>query len=183
MDTNEYTKREVIIDQRKLTRFALLFLISVIILFLVPFCLLWGKHILMEGFSKFLKNILLLIIPIVVVHEGLHGFIWAIFSSSGFKSIKFGFNVALLSPYTHCNVPMKRWYYFFGGIAPLVIMGLIPAVYSYCMGNGFWLFVSAFCTWSSAGDILSCFYILKTDPDVLVLDHPDTLGFFIYTRN
>jgi hypothetical protein len=172
-------KTEVIIPMKKLTRFALTFLLFVIVVFGSLFFLFWGYNAIQLGFNLFLKYLLLLIIPIVIVHEGLHGLFWAIYSPKGIKSVKFGFNLEMLSPYTHCNVPLQKNHYFIGGIAPLVFTGILPAIYAMFTGNGLWLFVSAFCTWSSAGDIISCWYIFKAPVGSLILDHPDTLGYYI----
>jgi hypothetical protein len=180
MEADKYHgKKAIIIGTTELKRFAIIFLALVFIGFFIPFYFIWDYQSLRIGFTLFLKYLLLLLVPIIIVHEGLHGIIWAISAPSGFRTIKFGFNMVMLSPYTHCNEPLKKWKYIAGAMAPFIITGIIPAIYAFLAGNGFWLFLAAFCTWSSAGDILSCCHAFKADANAYILDHPDNLGFYV----
>jgi len=170
---------ELIIDEKTIRRFAFALLAVQILFMFLPFALSWGWDFTMSGLKILLKHLLIWLIPIIILHEGLHGFAWAISIKGGFRHIKFGFNKDMLAPYTHCKIPLNKWTYITGGVAPLLIMGIIPALVSFCFSNAYWYCLSLFCIWSSAGDILSCYYLLKVPSTFKIQDHPDKLGFIL----
>jgi hypothetical protein len=172
-------KMEHIINERKIMWFSFALLVALFSLMYLPVTLLWGWNYTFSGLNLLLKHLILWLIPIVVLHEGLHGFIWAITLKDGYRQIKFGFNKEMLAPYTNCKVPLNKWIYIAGGVAPLVIMGIIPASLSFCFNSSYWYCFSLFCIWSSAGDIISCFYLLKVPKGFKILDHPEKLGFIL----
>jgi hypothetical protein len=145
----------------------------------LPFTFFYGWKFTHFELIRLLKHLLFWIIPIIILHEGLHGLVWAITIKNGFEQIKFGFNRELLAPYTHCKIPLKKWKYISGGLAPLLLMGIIPAIISFTLGSPYWFCLSLFCIWSAAGDILSCYYILEVPKNFNIQDHPDKLGFIL----
>jgi hypothetical protein len=109
----------------------------------------------------------------------LHGFGWAIFAKHGFKSISFGIKWEYLTPYCHCNEPLKRFPFLIGAILPLVVLGLFPAVYAYFTGNFTIWFFGFFFTIAAGGDIIAIWMLRKVKKGQLVQDHPSELGFII----
>jgi len=176
---NNISEETVIIKDRTIFKFAWWLLLFLGLIAYFPFLLLWGSKILKLGFHMFLNRMWLIIVLMVIFHEGLHGLFWMFFTSKGFRAISFGFNKEMLSPYTHCNEPLKKYQYILGGAAPLVILGLIPFFFGLVAGNAFWLLAGAINIWCSAGDILSCYYILRYPSNCLFLDHPDKPGFIV----
>lgn len=176
---NTENRKEFIIDEKKIIRFALALLAVQILFMFLPFTFYWGWDFTFSGLKILLKHLLFWLIPIIIFHEGLHGIVWATSINKGFKQIKFGFNKDMLAPYTHCKIPLKKWIYIAGGAAPLILMGIIPAIISFIIGNAYWYCFSLLCIWTSAGDILSCYYLLKVPSQIKIQDHPDKLGFIL----
>jgi hypothetical protein len=171
--------KELVIEHKKLSLFALALLFLQLMFMFGPFVLIWGWVSTLTGFQLLLKHLIFWLVPIVILHEGLHGLVWALSVKRGFKNISFGFNRELLSPYTHCKIPMQKWQYIAGGLAPLVVTGIIPSIIAFIIGNPYWFCLGMFCIWSSAGDMISCYYLLKIPNNWKVQDHPEKLGFFI----
>ena len=117
----------------------------------------------------------------IVLHEGLHGIVWAI-AAGGFHKIKFGFNREMLAPYTHCKIALSKPAYIAGGIAPLFLMGIFPAIISFLAANAYWYLLSLICIFTSAGDVLSCYHLLMVPNGFKIQDHPEKLGFIIIER-
>jgi hypothetical protein len=173
---------ELVISESHLNRFAFLSIIGVIVLFYLPFAFYWGFSYTLNGFWYMVKVLIFWIVPIILIHEGLHGLLWALALKGDFRQIRFGFNKQMLTPYTHCKVPLPKRSYFIGGLAPLVIMGLIPALLSFIFGNPYYFTLSLVCIWTSSGDIISCFYLLKIPNTYNIQDHPDKLGFILVEK-
>jgi hypothetical protein len=170
---------ELVFDFRQINRFALLFLAIVIVIFYIPFALLYEWNNTLTGSFELLKDLIFWIIPIIICHEGLHGLTWALLLPQCFRQIKFGFNKEMFSPYTHCKIPLSKTTYLTGGLAPLVLMGIVPAVFSIVAGSAYWYTLSLLCIWTSSGDVLSCYYLLKIPGKFRIQDHPEKLGFII----
>ncbi len=177
---------EEIIEVGKANRQALLMLFPIATVTIAPFIIIYGFEPLVNGLL-FLKHhqpqILLALIPIIVLHEGLHGLTWACFAKSGYKSIRFGIKWSHLTPYCHCNEPLKRNHYILGGIMPGLVTGILPLLYSYISANGWILLASIFLTATASGDYLILKRVLKYPSDYVITDHPDEIGFIVTRRN
>lgn len=160
-------------------RFALLLLVPVLLLFAFPYYLIWGENAFLALKFRSFLFIVLFILGGVVVHELLHGLVWALFAKGGFRSIRFGVKWEYLTPYCHCNKPLKVWQYIAGGLAPLFVMGIIPAVYALVTGQTLIMFFGIFFTWTAAGDILAVWMLRKFKAQQWVYDHPKELGFIL----
>jgi len=169
--------RETVVEFRLLRKGALFIFIGVHLLYLGVYVLCWGHHNMWRELLDFAGWFIWLFVPSVLLHEGLHGLVWAV--PSNWRHIRFGFNVSLMAPYTHCTVPLAKWHYFSGAITPAVLMGVLPAVYALCKGNLQLLYWGLVYTWASAGDFISCWYVLKEKNNTRILDHPETLGYYV----
>ena len=58
-------------------------------------------------------------------------------------------------------------------------MGIIPFIIGTILGNGLYLSLGIFFTWTAAGDIISLFMLRKFDSESIVSDHPHRMGFYI----
>ena len=159
---------------------AFVIIIPILIIFLVPYLLIWDIESFWIGYRLFLKNVLFILIGGIIVHEILHGITWALFTKEGFKQIKFGINWKYLTPYAHFKKPIKVKFYLMGALMPLLILGLIPAITGILSGNSFSLIFGIFFTWAASGDILASLKLLRLPMNLLVQDHPERLGFIIY---
>ena len=158
---------------------ALFFIIPVLLVFGLPFYLLWGENVLTALRFRSLLFLVLFIISGVVIHELLHGVVWALFSKRGFRSVHFGIKWEFLTPYCHCTEPLRVWQYILGAIAPVLFMGLLPAVWALVKGNTLVMFFGIFYIWTAAGDLLAIWILRRFDRNQLIYDHPEELGFIL----
>jgi hypothetical protein len=119
----------------------------------------------------------------VVIHEFIHGAIWASFAKRGFKSIKFGFLWKMLTPYCHCKEPLMTKHYLLGAVMPAIVLGILPAIYAILFGNLGFLIIGVFFTIVAAGDFTAVYILRNEKMDNLIQDHPSEGGFFIFRIN
>lgn len=157
-------------------------LVPIAIICIVPFILIWNFQSFLNGFS-FLRNhqlaLFLIFIAGVILHEGLHGLTLAFFAKNGFKSIRFGIKLTFLTPYCHCNEPLKRNHYLLGGIMPGLVLGLFPVIVALIFGIGWLLLLGIFFIGAAGGDLMVLFKLIKVDKKYLIQDHPTEIGFLV----
>lgn len=116
----------------------------------------------------------------IVVHELIHGLTWAHYASSGWKSISFGVLWNMLTPYCHCNEPLKLRPYVVGALMPLVVLGVVPWIAGMAVGSPIvTIFGIVFIT-AAGGDILVVWKLRREKASVTVLDHPTEAGCVVY---
>jgi hypothetical protein len=115
----------------------------------------------------------------IVVHELIHGIVFAIYAPNGFRSVSFGFNVKLGAFYCHCDQPVRVKHYRRAGIAPLIILGLVPLRFGFVTGVAWFKTFGLILTIGGFGDLLVYFKLLKLKKNRFILDHPDKLGFIL----
>jgi hypothetical protein len=169
--------QEFLIDEKILMKFSVWFSLILLIAGIALFSIFYGFAEL-KGTVKFLIHLILWIIPIIFLHEGLHGIVWAI-ANRNIKNIKFGFYKEYLTFYTHCKVPLSKWKYFAGGIAPFIFLSILPLLLSLIYGSSYWLGFGIFNGWTCTADLLVCYYVFLQPSYALIQDHPDKLGFMI----
>lgn len=161
---------------------AFVMLLPIAIICIVPFVLVWGWQSFFEGFS-FLRShqVLLLLILIlgIVMHEGLHGLTWGLFAKGRLKSIRYGIKWAYLTPFCHCNEPLKRNHYLLGGIIPGLVLGLFPVIVALMFGIGWLLLLGIFFIGAAGGDLMVLLKLIKVDKKHLIQDHPTEIGFLV----
>ncbi|HOZ13656.1 MAG TPA: DUF3267 domain-containing protein [Tenuifilaceae bacterium] len=161
---------------------AFVMLLPIAIICIVPFMLIWRGQLLLDGFS-FLRShqifLLLILVLGIVIHEGLHGLTWGVFAKGGLKSIRFGIKWAYLTPYCHCNEPLRRNHYLLGGIMPGLVLGLFPVIVALIFGIGWLLLLGIFFIGAAGGDLMVLFKLIKVDKKHLIQDHPNEIGFLV----
>ncbi len=183
MIPENFVKEEKIIDLMKAQMVALKYFALFGVIFGLPFFLMWGFR-----FPKVVADNLLLsgVLPIVVftlgivAHELIHGIFFAIYAKKGIRSVKFGVLWKMLTPYCHCKEPLQIKHYKIALLAPLVFLGLIPAVISLFTGNLWMLIFGIVFSGSAAGDLMIYDLIKKENPQDYVQDHPLEAGYFIF---
>lgn len=186
MESEGFIKEKKTIDLAKANGDALIYLIFFIVLFAVPFYLIWGFKIpKLDRGNLILKALtpLFTILAGIVIHELIHGFFFSIYASKGIKSIRFGILWKMLTPYCHCKEPLKIKHYNVALLAPLFILGIIPALISLVIGNLFLLIVGIIFSAAAAGDIMIYLLIRKENPEDYVQDHPSEAGYYIFRKN
>ena len=194
MNQIEDNKKELLTFDLMTANFYALFTnIPILLLYGIPYFLLWRNTFSKIALSNFiaeynqgiwgnLSAILLIITIGIIIHELIHGITWGIYAENGFKSIKFGVLWKMLTPYCHCEEPLKVKHYITGGIMPAVILGFLPFVYSLFSGNILWLFFGIFFTMAAVGDFMIIILLRKEKMDNLVLDHPTEVGCYIFRK-
>lgn len=114
------------------------------------------------------------------IHELVHGMTWAMYAKKGWKSISFGVIWKLLTPYCHCDEPLKVREYIIGVLMPLLIVGIIPMILGLCLQSIFLTFFGALYIGGAAGDIMVVALLRHEPAENKVLDHPSEAGCLIY---
>jgi hypothetical protein len=180
-------KRKVSIDIAKANFFAIALLIGAAIVFGIPFLMIWGKtqthwpdQLSMSSNPWSLLWVLLAYLLGIVIHELIHGITWSFFAPNGWRSISFGVIWKMLTPYCHCDDPMRRRGYLWGAMMPCIVVGVIPAIISLLSGSLVCLVWGIFFISAAAGDIWMSWLLLKEKPGCLVLDHPNETAFYVF---
>ena len=118
----------------------------------------------------------------LVIHELIHGIFFAKYASKGFKSVKFGVLLKMLTPYCHCKEPLKIKHYIIALLAPLVILGILPAIVGILIGNLGLTIFGIFFSGTAAGDLMIYNLIKKENPEDYVQDHPSEAGYYIFRK-
>ena len=132
-----------------------------------------------------LFGIILGTLPLVVLHEKIHGWFWSIGAENGSKDIEFGFQKENLTPYCTCASPLSKPIYILGSMMPMTILGFVLGIVSIFIGNFVLLCIAALQIMGGAGDILiSCMLLFRKTKgkDVVLLDHPTKIGLVAFER-
>jgi hypothetical protein len=171
--------REITFDGQKLS----IILISIIIPFFIGgeklFDIFWeGKPgILQVNMPVWMKYAAVLLA--IVLHELIHGFIFAWYAPAGFRAVKFGASLEMGAVYCHCKEPVRVKHYRRAGLAPIIILGLVPLVFALVTGVHWICTFGLLLTAGGFGDLLIWFRLLKYDRNMMIRDHPDKLGFIV----
>ncbi len=180
------------IDIVKANVYGLFLIIPWAIAFAVPYFFIWREQFSMD----YIKNsfsalgvwgsigistmILLVMIVGIVIHELIHGAFFGYYARGGYKTIKFGIIWKYLTPYCHCNEPLKVKHYLLGAAAPGIILGILPSIAALFMGNILMLAFGGFFTIAAIGDLMIIQLIWNEDRNAYVQDHPSEAGCYIY---
>ena len=190
-ELENYKKEKLTIDLVWANVFGLLILFPIILIFGLPYYLIWNTKIDFKNLMSELppQDIALgglyifgTLILGIIVHELIHGITWARFTKDGFKSIKFGILWKMLTPYCHCTESLKVSQYIIGAITPAIILGFVPSIIAIFIGNLGLLIFGVFFTMAASGDFLIINLIRKENKNDLVQDHPSEAGCFIYRK-
>jgi len=188
--------RELAPDLGKLngtTLFFMLVPVLVVIPILAIYNLVWEPTIVWDSITKTLFPelslwrsslcILAAIICNAVAHEALHGFGWRIGKPPLPKgSIKIGFSWKNLTPYCHCNQTLSTARYLIGSLMPLIVLGLLPVVVGFTLGQLHWTIFGLFSITTVGGDLLVIYEIMRVEGVDEVRDHPTRLGCLVRTK-
>jgi hypothetical protein len=147
-------KKEITISATRAHLIGLIFLVPLFFLLAMPYYLIWSEQFTSaqiigyiqakEAWTFYDYGIIILVILIgIIAHEFLHGLGWSYFTRNGWKSIKFGVMWEMITPYCHCEEPLKMKPYRFGPT------GLEPCCRLLC-----WVLFHLFLHWSLAASLL-----------------------------
>ena len=176
-------KREITIGTGKANIYALFLVVPSLIVFYIPFRLIWKSsfpEITKSTVPDDMVTIIGVLVIGIVLHELIHGMTWAYFCKKGFKSIKFGIVWKALTPYCHCKEILKMKHYKAGAFMPGIILGLIPSIIGIISGNLGILYFGLIFTFAAGGDFIIVWMLRKEAYDSQVQDHPEKIGCIIY---
>lgn len=193
-DLENYKQEKLTIDIMKANLYGILILVPTFFIYGVPYFLIWGDEMSLSGLRDILKGapwmigvgglvVFVILIAGIVVHELIHGIVWARYAEKGFKSIRFGVLWKMATPYCHCKEPLQVKHYILGAIMPALVLGLLPALIALIAGNFALLIFGMFFTMAAVGDFMIINLLRKEDMNSLVLDHPSEAGCFIYRES
>jgi hypothetical protein len=183
----DYIKEKKSISMPWANCFAIMVLILTLVVFGVPYYLIWSNGSIPTDPLILTNNVLIMTLIMVfmflvgiVVHELIHGLTFAIFAKNGFKSIKFGVLWKIVTPYCHCKEPLKLKHYIVGALMPTILLGIIPAVLALITGSMILLIFAVLLISGGAGDLLLVLSLRNEKKDVLIEDDPSEVGYFVY---
>lgn len=180
LNDNLYQKEKITIDLKKANWYLGLFSIPIIAIYFIPFIMIWGLDFKEPNIHWGIPLICLILS--IILHELIHGVVFACYVKEGFKSIKFGVLWKSLTPYCHCKEPLKIKHYRLSIVMPFIVLGVIPFIISLFLGNSLLLVWGTFMTMSAMGDLM-IIYLLKNEKDTTwVEDHPSEVGCFVYRK-
>lgn len=171
-------ERNMTISASKANWYGIGFFIVLYIAARFGFKLIWGEEDPAKEISE--GYFILALVAGFVVHELIHGLGWMLASGCGWKNISFGFMWSALMPYCHCDVPMRMKAYRIGGLAPLVILGILPLVIGLAWGSYSLTCFGVFLTIGAIGDIMMICVLRHEPADKMVIDHPSEPGCVVY---
>ena len=163
----------------KINFLALLLFIVVTPLILILFDLCNGIN--MTGVFEEIQDIFIFILVFLIsilIHELIHALCFYIFTKNT-KSIKIGFILSHLTPYTHCNQSLSKIQYMITLLMPGVILGIIPLIISFLLPDFLLLIYGIIMLTASLGDFIICFFLFQVPPHKKILDHDSKVGFWI----
>ncbi|MFD1770246.1 DUF3267 domain-containing protein [Sphingobacterium suaedae] len=189
----QYDKQEKrTIDLARANRVGCLLYVPIFLFYMLPFYFFWPEklrrdHIigLMAADTNpglVLLSVVCLLVAGIILHEFIHGTIWALFARGGWKAIRFGVRWRYMTPYCHCQEPLTVGQYSLGAIMPFLILGLLPGVISWVLGDLLWLGFATFFSVAATGDFMVIDLMRKESRDTLVLDHPSEAGYYVGVR-
>ncbi len=198
MQINQTIRKEFTVSIRKIYVLSLIFLLFIVVVFLLPYMLIWGESFMVSlrhyisgrkyqwdsvfFYLLILREIFrisLFIIAGAVLHELLHAVSWIFFTKKGIKSIKFGITESDFSPFVHCTEPLPVWVYRIGTILPGLVLGIIPALLAIVTGKFWLLMFGFFFSWAASGDFIILYLIRNLSSHIMVQDHPQKVGCYI----
>ncbi len=122
---------------------------------------------------------LAIFIALIVVHELIHGAVFACFAKDGIRSVAFGVIWSMLTPYCTCRESLKRKHYMLAILAPTVVLGILPAAVALAIGAWGIMLIGVLMILGGGGDVM-CAIKLATyrtkGKNCMFFDHPYEVG-------
>lgn len=136
------------------------------------------------SFGK-LASVIVGLVLLTVVHELIHGLFWGLFSRHHFRDIEFGVIWQYGAAYCTCKEPLKKGQYILGGIMPLILLGILPLIYSIAAGSVPGLLIGLVMTLAAGGDVMIIISLLRfhtNAKEVIIYDHPTQGGCVVFAK-
>lgn len=136
---------------------------------------------------KLFPNIIIIpvVVALMIVHELVHGLFYGLFTGNHWGNVILGVQWKTLTPFCTCCEPITINQYILMLLAPTMLLGLLPGLFSILMANSFLFIVSQCMLVMSGSDLLFAVRLmfLKTSgDDVLIVAHPTKSGFYCFEK-
>lgn len=138
-----------------------------------PHLLLWGSPAAGDGPSATL--LMTVVFGGIVVHEALHGvgYVWG---GAGRSEVEFGVDWSSLTPYAHCEAPLRCGPYRWAIALPGLALGVVPLLVGLAVGSWPTVLLAALMLGAAGGDAMLLWMLRGVPSDAWVRDHPDKMG-------
>lgn len=185
MNLENYNQKKKTINLMKANLVALQYFAFFAVIFRLPYYFIWGLNLSELKSENVIFRAFVPLIALVIgitVHELIHGVFFAKYAEKGFKSIKFGILWKTLTPYCHCKEPLKIKEYIIALLAPLLFLGIFPAIIGLFVGSFSLVAFGIFFSGAAAGDLMIYQLIRKENREDYVQDHPSEAGYYIFRK-
>lgn len=148
---------------------------------LIAYHLKWSGFNLPSAPSVSILPTLALAFTSIIVHEWLHGIVWALVCEHKWKSVHFGVIWSKLTPYCSCAEPLNIANYVTALLMPLAVLGIGIFAVALAVGNPLLFYLSLFNISAASGDILIGLMLVR-HKDSVIIDHPTEVGFVVFQR-
>ena len=157
------------------------------VLFIVPsvailagaYAAIWGWSSLGAGFDAVNLWAIPVLLLAIALHEAIHGVTWARLSGRPFGVIRYGFQIATLTPFAHSTEPLPIRAYLIGVLMPGLALGVLPCLAAMVLGSGVLMLGGLAMTAAAGGDLLVVWLLRGAGRRSLVLDHPIRAGCWV----
>ncbi|MBR3058711.1 MAG: DUF3267 domain-containing protein [Clostridiales bacterium] len=187
MDKNGYETRLEKISVLAANVFGLVVMFGLAAALYPLYILIYGKEALsfqyIMGFPGMRGTLFLLVLffATIFIHEFIHGFFWHFACKEKWKSIDFGFNPKNITPYCHCREPLWIPQYFFGCIAPTLLLGVLPIVLGFVFQVLFLVTLGIIGVVGGCGDLM-VIWTLRRHKNCMLFDHPYEVGYAYFVK-
>jgi hypothetical protein len=179
-------KKDLSVSMLAANFYSLAFAVPLAAIFILLHFGVWGINALTLTRDEIAQRLILFILLVLLglfLHELIHGLAWAYFGKKSLKTIHYGFNWKVLSPFAHCREPLPVWVYRLGAVLPGIILGLIPALIGIITGFS-WIFLYGLIfTVAAGGDLVILWLLRHENSREWVLDHESRAGCHLIEQN
>lgn len=171
-----YKKEDKTMDASRVNNIIMVWTLILVLAIGVPYWFIWG-------ISDFEITSILIVFVVYILfiflHELLHLFGYIFIGKAKTTQVKLGIIWKYLMPYAHCKIPMKITHYKISILLPF-ILGIVPLMFAFLYGNGFWFVIGFLMSTGSLGDFLILWMLKGYPKETLVQDHPSKIGCYVY---
>ena len=189
MEQSGLIKEELTMTERDVNMKGLLLIVPIATMIITPWMFLHFDSINSDSIKAWVETwgdwkgivrMMAILVAGIVAHELIHGIVFALFAKEGFRAVRFGILIKSLTPYCHCNEPLSARHYRTSTVMPAIVLGIIPFLVSLYNGSGALLLFGLFFTIAAAGDFIILYLLRKEPAYVLVQDHPEKIGCYVF---
>lgn len=121
-----------------------------------------------------------------VVHKWIHGCSMAMFSRGKIQSISFVETKRAFVTRCICIEPLKLKHVIFALLAPMIILGIMPAIFAITLGSDFLFLISGVMILGSVSDVVYAYELLKyktKEKTCIFYTHPYQYGYVVMSKD